>query len=111
VVGAAAEWRQGCRACGLTAPAIGLAVVTGEVLFGTIGDETRLEYTVIGETVNRAAKLEKHCKAEGVTALATAEAVTLALAQGWRPAHAPLACPARAVEGIAEPLDLMVLAP
>ena len=41
---------------------MGLAI--GEVLFGLIGDKNRLEYTVIGETVNIAAKLEKHNKVE-----------------------------------------------
>jgi adenylate cyclase len=43
-------------------------VATGSVMFGTIGDESRLEYTVIGEPVNLAAKLEKHMKVERVRA-------------------------------------------
>ncbi|MBM3584698.1 MAG: hypothetical protein FJX36_09825 [Alphaproteobacteria bacterium] len=38
----------------------GLAVAAGPFIFGAIGDETRLEYTVLGNTVNTAAKLEKH---------------------------------------------------
>ena len=45
--------------------AIGMAVACGEVLFGTVGAEGRLEYTVIGDPVNLAAKLEKHNKVEG----------------------------------------------
>ncbi len=35
------------------------AVATGPVVFGTIGDESRLEFTVIGAAVNQSAKLEK----------------------------------------------------
>ena len=60
---------------------IGAAVATGRIVFGAVGDETRLEYTVIGDAVNVSAKLEKHTKVEKVRALATAEAYEEALAQ------------------------------
>lgn len=53
---------------------VGDAVATDRVVFGAVGDADRLEYTVIGEAVNLALKLEKHTKAEGVSALATAVA-------------------------------------
>ena len=48
------------------------AVTAGPVIFAALGDTARLEYTVIGEAVNLAAKLEKHNKAEGTAALTTA---------------------------------------
>jgi adenylate cyclase len=35
------------------------------VIFGAVGDDTRLEYAVIGEPVNLAAKLDKHNKKSG----------------------------------------------
>lgn len=88
---------------------VGAAVSAGPVLFGAVGDETRLEYTVIGEAVNLAAKLEKHTKAEGVRALCTRTALELAEQQGHRLAQPYRQLTGRAVEGVTCPLDLVVL--
>jgi adenylate cyclase len=107
VLAAAADWSRDRIARGETAVAIGTAVATGPILCGVIGTEERLEWTVIGEAVNLAAKLEKHCKAAGVAALATAAALDLARAQGLAPAAARL-LPAQRVEGVAARLDLVV---
>jgi adenylate cyclase len=103
-------WAGERRVRGLPAPELGAAVATGQVMFGTIGDASRLEYTVIGDPVNLAAKLEKHTKAERVRALCTAETYWLAQRQGYEPRapHPPL--PDRAVAGVDEPLDLVALA-
>ncbi|MBI9084101.1 MAG: adenylate/guanylate cyclase domain-containing protein [Desulfobacterales bacterium] len=104
-------WNEERRRNGQPAVAIGAAVAAGPVVFGAVGDATRLEYTVIGDAVNLSAKLEKHNKAEGVRALAPARDFDLAMAQGYRPPHDCRPLGARRVDGVDAPLDLVVLAP
>jgi len=107
---ATAGWAEERRQAGLPAPEVGAAVATGPVMFGTIGDRTRLEYTVIGDPVNLAAKLEKHTKEERVRALCTAATYQLALRQGYLPQRATEPRAQRRVAGVDAPLDLVVLA-
>ena len=40
----------------------GIALHLGEVTYGNIGTENRLEFTVIGDAANRAARIESMCK-------------------------------------------------
>ncbi|MCC7276647.1 MAG: adenylate/guanylate cyclase domain-containing protein [Alphaproteobacteria bacterium] len=105
----AEAWRRERAAAGRPAPRIGAAVAAGPVLLGVIGDAVRLEYTVIGDAVNLAAKLEKQTKAEGVRALTDGGTYAAALAQGYA-GTAKSVRPAVAVAGVDRPLDLVVLA-
>jgi len=91
-------------------PLVNGAVTAGPVVFAALGDEERLEYTIIGEAVNLATKLEKHNKAEGSIALATLADYRRAEAQGYSRGFQPEILEARSVAGVAEPLDLVVLA-
>ncbi|MHA1113411.1 MAG: adenylate/guanylate cyclase domain-containing protein [Alphaproteobacteria bacterium] len=103
-------WNNARAATGAPRLRIGAAVATGRVVFGAVGDADRLEYTVIGDAVNLAAKLEKHNKQEGVRALATTETLALAGRQGYVPTAEIETRRGRAVAEVDAPLDLAVLA-
>jgi adenylate cyclase len=65
---------------------IGVGLHCGEVFSGIIGEEARYEFTVLGDTVNVAARLEQATKAHGVPILAS-EAVRRAAGSAkalWR---------------------------
>lgn len=109
IVAAIEAWNETRIADGETPIRVGVAVTVGRIVAGAVGDASRLEYTVIGEPVNLAAKLEKHTKVEGVRAIATAAAFDVAAAQGYTEAAVERR-PRRVVEGVADPVDLVVLA-
>ncbi len=102
------RWAEARTRQGLPGPAVAAAVTTGPVMFGTVGDAERLEYTVLGEAVNLAAKLEKHCKAEAVAGIVMADTYAAAGAQGFVPRLAWQLRTARQVEGVGRPVDLRV---
>lgn len=109
VVVAADEWNRERLAAGATPLVLGAAAATGRVIFGAVGDESRLEYTVIGDAVNLAAKLEKHNKAIGARATTHGETYDLAVSQGYRPAREPERMPSVVIAGLEAPIDVVVL--
>lgn len=110
VMAAAATWASERRAAGLPPLDIGLAASSGRVVFGAVGDGERLEFTVIGDAVNLAAKLEKHNKVERTRAITDGATYALAERQGYRPAVPPEHRPGRQVGGVGESVDIVVLA-
>jgi adenylate cyclase len=53
------DWNAERRTCGLDPVSIGIGLHYGSAFAGALGDESRLEYTVIGDCVNVAERLEK----------------------------------------------------
>jgi adenylate cyclase len=80
------------------------------VVFGAVGDGERLEFTVIGDAVNFTAKLEKHNKDEKTSALTDARTYELAERQGYKPPTIRERRLGRRVAGVADSVDIVVLA-
>ncbi|MFO1160018.1 MAG: adenylate/guanylate cyclase domain-containing protein [Reyranellaceae bacterium] len=110
VLEAANRWAAERQAKGLEPLSIGLAVASGRVVFGAVGDGERLEFTVIGDAVNFAAKLEKHNKDEKTRALTSVATYDLAERQGYSAPAVRERRKGRNVAGVTEPVDIVVLA-
>ncbi|KAB0677764.1 adenylate/guanylate cyclase domain-containing protein [Aureimonas leprariae] len=93
----------GRRAAGRPTFRFGIAMNIGEVMFGNIGIDRRLSFSVIGTTVNEVARIETMTKMLGTAVLAT-RAVAEAAPGAWdtRGAH-PL-------RGFEQPVELFALA-
>jgi adenylate cyclase len=81
---------------------IGAGAHTGEVFCGVVGDESRLEFTVLGESVNITARIEQATKAIDAPFLASRELVEAAgETESWAEvAYEPL-------RGMTRPIRLM----
>jgi adenylate cyclase len=108
----AERWRGMLTGMGIATPLrVNGAVAAGPVVFATLGGGDRLEYTVIGEAVNLAAKLEKHNKTAATHALAPTVTYDLAVAQGYAARRYIEHRRGSSVAGVSTPLDLVVLKP
>ncbi len=67
---------------------VSIGIHSGELLAGTIGASDRHEYTVIGDTVNVAARVQQLCKTEGCRLMLTESTRQLAEAHGCTLAEA-----------------------
>jgi adenylate cyclase len=109
LVKAGDDWAAERAKAGLPPLGVAIAITHGDVIHGVIGHDDRLEFTVIGDAVNLAAKLEKHAKLEKARVIATRAAFERAQAQGATPNFIRTSSNAN-VEGAAEPVDLVIIA-
>ncbi|MEM9221447.1 MAG: adenylate/guanylate cyclase domain-containing protein [Pseudomonadota bacterium] len=90
VIDAAKHWDERLAERGYDPLPINGAAVAGRVVAATLGNEGRLEFTVVGAPANLAAKLEKHNKATRTRALTDAETLARARAEGLHVEAEPL---------------------
>jgi len=107
----AADWSRDRTAEGKTAMTVRFVSAVGAIVFGAVGDNSRLEYTVIGEPVNLAAKLDKHAKDEKATGVTTRDTLELAKAQGYTPQAQLELREGRHVDGVKGTVDLAIFRP
>lgn len=105
VVQAVDDWNADRRRRGEPPVELAVAVHFGRVMAGVIGDETRVEYTAIGDTVNSAARMLSLCRSIGTPLLVSKDALTAAgrvPSGGWLPLEPEL------LRGRTRPIDLFV---
>ncbi|HZP98476.1 MAG TPA: adenylate/guanylate cyclase domain-containing protein [Reyranella sp.] len=99
---AAARGNQGKKT-----PGLDIALHVGAVQYGNVGTDTRLDFTVIGPSVNEAARIELLCKELGHPLL-----VSQAFAEAATASRAHLASAGRhRLRGVREEAELFTLAP
>lgn len=107
ILRAADRWNDQRRGAGLAPVKIGVGVHYGDVTAGALGDEQRLEFTVIGDTVNAANRIEELAGDLGVQLLVSADALEAA---GWLgDAAAWEFLPEQTLRGRRKPIRLLAL--
>ena len=86
-----ARWNEKRRARGADPVWAGVGVHFGPAVLGDIGDERRLEYAVIGDTVNVASRIERLTRALSVDILASGDLIEAAQREAPEQAGALLA--------------------
>jgi adenylate cyclase len=110
LVDGATRWLEESCARGNCTPEVGIGVDVGTVICGTIGEEGKLEYAVIGEPVNHAAKLQAHTKEAGVRALTTRLVLDKARQQGYADVRCRELTGSRRIAGVEAALELVAIA-
>jgi adenylate cyclase len=84
---------------------IGIGLHAGDAFCGAIGDEARLEFSVLGDTINVAARLEQETKTVGLQLVVSRNLLAAAGERADGPQWQPLG--SRTLRGPARPVDLL----
>lgn len=106
------HWNRDRRAAGAAPIRIGIGVHHGPVVLGNIGDDRRLEFAVVGDTVNLASRLERLTRDLDCRLIASGELIDAARREGCAPeALLPdlREIPGRPVRGRDRPVRLFAL--
>ena len=82
IIHAISDWNAERTARGEQTIKVGVGLHFGSVVLGDVGDENRLEYAVIGDTVNVASRFEELPRSLGVDIVASADTIAAAEAGG-----------------------------
>lgn len=102
------KWNAERESAGQFPVFTGSAISSGEMLFGAVGFDNRLEFTVIGDPVNRVAKLEKLNKSLGSSLIADGPTFAAARLEG-QDCQPVRVLTGYNVPGVAKALDLVIL--
>jgi adenylate cyclase len=93
------SYNESLRARALPELAFGVGIHRGKVVAGILGSESLMEFTVIGDTVNTASRVESMTRAHGVDVI-----VTESVREALDPRFGLVALPPTPVKGKAEPI-------
>lgn len=106
IVAAIGEWNRDRTTRGDPPVAVGVGGHLGPAFCGAVGDETRLEFTVIGDTVNVASRLEAATKIQGYALIVSRQMLAAAsppVLADW------IALPAQPIRGRQQHVELVAL--
>lgn len=102
------NWKKDRLSKGQICPNIGIGLAVGSVIFGAVGDTQRMEFTLIGDAVNLAAKLEKHTRKQEACFITTRKTLDLAILQGYEDKATRKILEKEMIRGFEQPIDLIV---
>ena len=103
------DWRQSIFKDKQICLDYGIAVDSGSIIFGTVGEKNRLEFTSIGNPVNAAAKLENYNKIIKTRFVTTQQTFNLATQQGFKPKLSFIQLAKQNIFGLKGLLDLAAI--